>query len=332
MNPRALAKGAVFAAGAAAGIAAAAWASQRLAARNIRRAPDADASRVLDTPIYVDCHLDTPDRGTIHVVESGEGPPIMLSHGVTLSVRTWFHQLELLPKEGYRAIAYDHRGHGESVLGEAGHSLDNLADDVKTVLLGLDLRDAVLVGHSMGGVAVQSFVIRNPELAAERVRGIVLLSTLAKTPFGSRSTQMKSRLERVFKRVPDTGKLWAQPNLGLLAARVGFGKDAHPSHVELVRRMMLACPAETRRDAPACPDRARPHRRAAVRRHSDACDRRHGGRAHPAGVRRADGAAHSRCPARTRRGRRTHAHARTRRTPQPTDPRLRTRGFVSEVS
>ena len=250
MNPRALAKGAVFAAGTAAGIAAAAWASQRLAARNIRRAPDADASRVLDTPIYVDCHLDTPDRGTIHVVESGEGPPIMLSHGVTLSVRTWFHQLELLPKEGYRAIAYDHRGHGESVLGEAGHSLDNLADDVKTVLLGLDLRDAILVGHSMGGVAVQSFVIRNPELAAERVRGMVLLSTLAKTPFGSRSTQMKSRLERVFKRVPDTGKLWEQPNLGLLAARVGFGKDAHPSHVELVRRMMLACSAETRRDAP----------------------------------------------------------------------------------
>ncbi|MET1000712.1 MAG: alpha/beta fold hydrolase [Acidimicrobiia bacterium] len=250
MNPRALAKGAVFAAGAAAGIAAAAWASQRLAARNIRRAPDADASRVLDTPIYVDCHLDTPDRGTIHVVESGEGPPIMLSHGVTLSVRTWFHQLELLPKEGYRAIAYDHRGHGESVLGEAGHSLDNLADDVKTVLLGLDLRDAILVGHSMGGVAVQSFVIRNPELAAERVRGMVLLSTLAKTSFGSRSTQMKSRLERVFKWVPDTGKLWEQPNLGLLAARVGFGKDAHPSHVELVRRMMLACSAETRRDAP----------------------------------------------------------------------------------
>lgn len=250
MNPRALAKGAVFAAGAAAGIAAAAWASQRLAARNIRRAPDADASRVLDTPIYVDCHLDTPDRGTIHVVESGEGPPIMLSHGVTLSVRTWFHQLELLPKEGYRAIAYDHRGHGESVLGEAGHSLDNLADDVKTVLLGLDLRDAILVGHSMGGVAVQSFVIRNPELAAERVRGMVLLSPLAKTSFGSRSTQMKSRLERVFKWVPDTGKLWEQPNLGLLAARVGFGKDAHPSHVELVRRMMLACSAETRRDAP----------------------------------------------------------------------------------
>ncbi len=287
---------------------------------------------MLDTPIYVDCHLDTPDRGTIHVVESGEGPPIMLSHGVTLSVRTWFHQLELLPKEGYRAIAYDHRGHGESVLGEAGHSLDNLADDVKTVLLGLDLRDAVLVGHSMGGVAVQSFVIRNPELAAERVRGMVLLSTLAKTPFGSRSTQMKSRLERVFKRVPDTGKLWEQPNLGLLAARVGFGKDAHPSHVELVRRMMLACSAETRRDAPrvligldltgelpsvdiptlvigGTADVLTPPA------YAEQMARLIPG----ARLELVEGGGHMLMLERAR-------------TPQPTDPRLRTRGFVSEVS
>jgi pimeloyl-ACP methyl ester carboxylesterase len=118
------------------------------------------------------------------------------------------------------------------------------------VLLGLDLRDAILVGHSMGGVAVQSFVIRYPELAAERVRGIVLLSTLAKTPFGSRSTQMKTRLERTFNHVPDSKILWERKNLGFLAARLGFGKDPHPSHVELVRRMMLACPPETRRDAP----------------------------------------------------------------------------------
>ena len=64
---------------------------------------DADAHRALDTPIYVDHRLDSHDRGTIYVVEAGEGPPIVLSHGVTLSVRTWFHQLELLPKAGFRA-------------------------------------------------------------------------------------------------------------------------------------------------------------------------------------------------------------------------------------
>ena len=82
------------------------------------------------------------------------------------------------------------------------------------------------------------------------MRGIVLLSTLAHTPFGSRSTQMKNRIEKIFNRVPDSAPLWKSKNLGFLLARLGFGKDPHPSHVELVRRMMLACPAETRRDAP----------------------------------------------------------------------------------
>ena len=56
---------------------------------------------------------------------------------------------------------------------------------------------AVLVGHSMGGVAVQSFVTQFPEVAAERVAGIVLLSTLAYTPFGSRSTRTKERIEKI---------------------------------------------------------------------------------------------------------------------------------------
>jgi non-heme chloroperoxidase len=243
-------QGARIAAGAAVGAVAVGWTALRLAAGWVRRSDDADASRALDTPIYVDHRIDTHDRGAIYVVESGEGPPIVLAHGVTLSTRTWFHQLELLPKEGFRAIAYDHRGHGESVLGEAGHSLENLAADVKSVVNALDLHDAILVGHSMGGVAVQSFLLTYPELARERVRGIVLLSTLARTPFGSRSTQMKSRLEQIFNRVPDSELLWKQKNLGLVVARLGFGKNPHPSHVELVRRMMLACSAETRRDAP----------------------------------------------------------------------------------
>lgn len=247
-----LVKRAGIAAGAIGGIAGAIYTAERLAAARLRKRPDSDARRALEAPLYVDHMLDTHDRGTIYVVESGDtsAPPIVLSHGVTLSVRTWFHQLESLPDDGFRAIAFDHRGHGKSVLGDSGHSLDNLADDFKTVLEALDLRDAVLVGHSLGGVAVQSFVIRYPEIAAERVAGIVLLSTLAYTPFGSRSTRTKMRLEKMTKRAPDAAWLWNSPNLGLLTARVGFGKNPRPSHIELVRRMMAECPPETRRDAP----------------------------------------------------------------------------------
>jgi 3-oxoadipate enol-lactonase len=135
-------------------------------------------------------------------------------------------------------------------LGDAGHSTANLAEDMKTVLERLDLHDAVLVGHSLGGVAVQAFVIRYPEVAAERVGGIVLLSTLAYTMFGSRSTRTKTRLEKLTRHSPDSQWLWNRPNLGFLAARVGFGRNPQPSHVELVREMLAECPPETRRDAP----------------------------------------------------------------------------------
>lgn len=250
MNARSIGRGARNSLVLAGGVLASAWAAQRLAAARARRRPDADAARALETPLYVDHRLDSYDHGSIYVVENGDGPPIVLSHGVTLSVRTWFHQLELLPKGGFRAIAYDHRGHGESSVGDSGHSIANLAEDIKTLLIELDLTDAILVGHSLGGVAAQAFAIAHPEVMRERVRGLVLLSTLAKSPFGSRPTQFKSLMERMFNRVPDASLLWDRKDLGFLAARLGFGKGPHPSHVELVRRMMQACAPETRRDAP----------------------------------------------------------------------------------
>ena len=152
----------------------------------------------------------------------------MLSHGVTNSMRSWFHQLELLPKEGFRTIAFDHRGHGQSVVGTAGHSLENLAEDMRTVVEGLDLHDAILVGHSMGGVAVQAFVTRFPEIAAERVAGIVLLSTLAKAPLGSLSTRSKQRIEALTNHAPDMTWLWTSPNFGFSRGPDGFRQGPAP--------------------------------------------------------------------------------------------------------
>ena len=102
----------------------------------------------------------------------------------------------------------------------------------------------------MGGVAVQAFITRFPEIAAERVAGMVLLSTLAKAPFGSQSTRTKKRIEDLTSHAPDMSWVWNSENLGFLLARFGFGKDPHPSHVELVRQMLRDCPPETRLEAP----------------------------------------------------------------------------------
>jgi 3-oxoadipate enol-lactonase len=250
MKAGSVARAAGTAVGVAGALAGAAYAGQRLLARRLRAQPDGDAARALIAPIYIDRRLDAFDGGSIYLVENGDGPPIVLSHGVTNSIRSWFYQLESLPRAGFRTIAYDHRGHGRSELGSSGHSVENLALDMRTVLDGLDLHDAVVVGHSMGGGAVQAFVTQFPEIAAERIAGVVLLSTFATTPLGSHSTRTKRRIEQITNHAPDMSWMWSSPNIGLLMARIGFGRDPQPSHVELVRQMLAECPPETRLDAP----------------------------------------------------------------------------------
>jgi pimeloyl-ACP methyl ester carboxylesterase len=116
------------------------------------------------------------------------------------------------------------------------------------VLERMDLHDAVLVGHSMGGIALQAFASRYPEVAAERVRGMVLMSTLAKT-YLSGSSWLRKMFERLTGGGPSAGDLMTQQNLGFFLARVGFGRDPQASHVELVREMIAACPKAASQEA-----------------------------------------------------------------------------------
>lgn len=233
---------------AVAATAGAVWAAEQAAVRRSRRQTDPDAAREF-VPTFDDRHsFPSHDGGVIHAISRGDGPPIVLSHGVTLSVRTWVKQMESLPAAGFRTVAFDHRGHGDSVTGDSGHAVENLAWDVRTVLESLDLRDAVLVGHSMGGVAVQAFVTTFPEIAAERVAGIVLLSTLARTPLAGHDNLARV-VAAISDRSPDVAGLLQRRDLGYLMSRIGFGDAALPSHIELTREMILECPPDTRQEA-----------------------------------------------------------------------------------
>lgn len=234
-------------AGVAAGIGGAIYAGERAFAARLRHREDPDADDPLipsfDEAIRVDCH----DAGNLYVIMRGEGPPVVFAHGVTLSSRVWAKQFESFPGAGFRAIAFDGRGHGESTVGESGHSIDNIADDLRSVLDVLDLRGAMLVGHSMGGMAVQALAIRHPEIVQARVAGIVLMSTAPRMAT-SGLRRFRGGVDRMTAVVPDVGLVMRQRNLGLLVARMGFGDSPHPSHVEATRQMLAACSRDTLRD------------------------------------------------------------------------------------
>ena len=235
------------AAGIAAGAAAAGYAGERALLKSLRTRPDPDEGLLGLLEVDDTYRLPTHDEGVAYAVSRGDGPPIVLAHGVTISSRAWVKQFQELPAAGVRVIAFDHRGHGDSVVGTTGHSVDNLATDLRTILEALDLRGAVLVGHSMGGVAAQAFALNHPDVLRERVAGLVLLSTLAKTSV-SASRRLRCLAERVTGSV-DVGRLASRPDLGTLVARVGFGRQPLPSHVELNRQMLAGCDSTTGREA-----------------------------------------------------------------------------------
>lgn len=105
----------------------------------------------------------------------GKGRPIVLVHGWPLSKDMWEYQIDDLVNAGLRVIKYDRRGFGKSDKPWNGYDYDTLTDDLHALLESLDLRDAVLVGFSMGGGEVVRYISR---YATDRVSKIVLVSSV----------------------------------------------------------------------------------------------------------------------------------------------------------
>ena len=113
----------------------------------------------------------------LDLLESGpdDGPVIILSHGFPESSWSWRHQLPVLGAAGWHAIAPDQRGHGESHKpdDETAYSFDLYAADLLGLLDALGWSSAVALGHSMGGMVLQTAAVSAPE----RFEAIVLMDT-----------------------------------------------------------------------------------------------------------------------------------------------------------
>jgi len=86
----------------------------------------------------------------IYYEDHGAGQPVVLIHGYPLSGRAWDKQVPVLLDAGHRVITYDRRGFGKSSQPASGYDYDTFAADLHALMEHLDLRDAVLAGHSMG--------------------------------------------------------------------------------------------------------------------------------------------------------------------------------------
>jgi pimeloyl-ACP methyl ester carboxylesterase len=86
----------------------------------------------------------------IYYTDYGAGQPVVLIHGYPLSGRAWDRQVPALLEAGYRVITYDRRGFGKSSQPTTGYDYNTFAADLNALMDKLDLREAVIVGHSMG--------------------------------------------------------------------------------------------------------------------------------------------------------------------------------------
>ena len=121
----------------------------------------------------------------------GSGQPVVLIHGWPLSQRMWESQIIALCDGGYRCIAYDRRGFGDSGKPSGGYDYDSFASDLNDLMTQLDVYDAVLVGFSMGGGEVARYVGR---YGAGRVAKAALVSSV--TPFLLKTADNPNGLDR----------------------------------------------------------------------------------------------------------------------------------------
>jgi non-heme chloroperoxidase len=175
----------------------------------------------------------------------GHGPPpVVLAHCWTGSRAVWAPVARRLVAAGHRVVLYDQRGHGASSVGADPISVDRLGDDLAEVVEQLDLRDAVLAGHSMGGMSVMACACRHPELVEERVRGLVLVATAAHGLAGGG----RDRFRRMVLWRESLNRLMVHPRLGRLFVRGTFGRRPVRAHVEATRALFVATPPGVRRD------------------------------------------------------------------------------------
>lgn len=186
----------------------------------------------------------TSDGATlvIDVVGPDDGKVVVLAHCWGGHIENWSLVAGPLVERGHRVVRWHHRGHGPSTVGEHGFAIERFGADLAEVIEALDLREAVVAGHSLGGMTTQSFAIHHPEVAADRVRALVLVGTAA----GGLTDGAAGRLAEPMMRTAALADRALGARYGHLLVRGTLGRGAAPAAVRATRDHFVGTPRETR--------------------------------------------------------------------------------------
>ncbi len=124
---------------------------------------------------YVKVGKENSGNIELYYEDLGAGQPVVLIHGFPLDAQSWEKQIAALVDAGYRVIAYDRRGFGDSSKPSSGYDYDTFAADLNQLMTELDLRETALVGFSMGSGEVTRYLSK---YGSERVSRAVLMGPI----------------------------------------------------------------------------------------------------------------------------------------------------------
>lgn len=200
-----------------------------------------------------DVHSVDGTRLTVRSSGPADAPCIVLVHGLSLSSEIWAAQRTAL-EQNFQVVAVDLRGHGASDDAVNGnYSAEALGADVAAVLDDLRGRRCVLVGHSMGGMALLAALSARPDLLTGQVTGVALINTAAAAVISGlrggsvaagiafvRERALSTRVGRaLYGGVDEAGRPRGNDIATLVARTLGVGADAPEHAVATLRRLVL---------------------------------------------------------------------------------------------
>ena len=195
----------------------------------LRNTPDPYPADLIRTePRGVTSFVQRPDGTVIRAVTAGDGPTVVFAHGIYCSVLEWSVVWDMLLDRGYRVIAFDQRGHGQSTIGSDGISTQAMAGDYLAVLENYDVTQGILLAHSMGGFLAIAAIVDVPGVA-ERLNGLILMSTFAGDVLRG-APQNKVQIPLIKSGI--TAKIAANDTAGMLFAVSLCGDNPSPAMCE----------------------------------------------------------------------------------------------------